>query len=114
MSRKLVIEWKGEKRTLDEWAAITGVNKQTLKSRIQNGWPMDQVMLREKSSRRGWNATMSSVEMRGRMRDLNSCPCSSCRPLRAQVRPRTSEERAARMARENAARRLARGLETLE
>lgn len=114
MSRKLMIAWKGETRTIDEWVAITGIGKQTLKSRMQNGWPMDQAMTRQVGGRRNWRATITSPEVRDRMHDLNSCPCSQCRPLRAQVRPRTPEERAARMARETAARRLAKSLETLE
>jgi len=34
-------ELNGERRTIPEWSEITGISRETLRGRIQNGWPID-------------------------------------------------------------------------
>lgn len=41
---KAKIEWRGEALTVGEWAKRIGISPQSLKWRIDNGWPMDKAM----------------------------------------------------------------------
>jgi hypothetical protein len=40
------IEHEGEKRTIQEWADITGINYQTLYRRFRNGWSSHKALNR--------------------------------------------------------------------
>jgi hypothetical protein len=104
--KKRTVEWNGESRTLDEWVVVTGLKKSTIQNRLNNGWPIARALGRPASSRSEWNgnATMTSQKQSDLHREMHSCPCAQCRPMRATVKPRTSQERAARMVKEVAAR----------
>ncbi len=39
-----LIEFKGESKTLKEWAGEAGVNYHTLHGRLENGWTMEEAM----------------------------------------------------------------------
>ena len=43
-SNNIRIDWKGENHTLSEWSEIVGLNVETLKYRIEVGWPVDKAM----------------------------------------------------------------------
>lgn len=60
------IEWNGEDRTLSEWSEITGINKTTIKERLNAGWDAEKaftfpVRLRTKGYRMS-NAKMNEKE----------------------------------------------------
>ena len=39
-----IIEYNGEKHCIAEWAEITGINQQTIYSRLVYGWPIDKIL----------------------------------------------------------------------
>ena len=39
-----MIEYKGEKKPLVEWAEIMGVNHKTVKTRIRRGWSIERAL----------------------------------------------------------------------
>ena len=44
-SKTVFVEWKGEKRSLQEWSDITGISDKTLRGRIiSRGWDIDRAM----------------------------------------------------------------------
>lgn len=43
-SNNRFVEWQGQRKTLVEWSEITGLSYWTLRSRIDNGWPVDRAM----------------------------------------------------------------------
>jgi len=44
-NRKLTIS--GKTRTLQEWADLTGINRSTISSRIENGWPLERAISKQ-------------------------------------------------------------------
>lgn len=38
------LEWKGEKRTIDEWAVITGIDRRTLAKRLEDKWSVERML----------------------------------------------------------------------
>lgn len=38
------VEWNGVKRTIAEWAEITGFGRDTIKHRLNAGWPIDEIL----------------------------------------------------------------------
>ena len=50
-NRARAVEWNGETRTITDWAHIAGLKKETLRVRLDHGWPMDEAMLRPLRSR---------------------------------------------------------------
>ena len=37
-----IIEYKGEKHTLSEWSKVLNIKRETLKSRLHNGWSIEK------------------------------------------------------------------------
>lgn len=38
------LEWRGRTQSVDRWAKETGINRATIDTRLQAGWPIDQVL----------------------------------------------------------------------
>lgn len=38
------IEFNGERRSLNEWAAMMGISRSSIVSRLRNGWPVDRAL----------------------------------------------------------------------
>ena len=38
------IEFNGQRRTLSEWSEITGIHKNTIRGRLNRGWPADKAL----------------------------------------------------------------------
>lgn len=61
-----IIEYKGEKYTLSQLAEKVGINKTTLKERLNAGWNVDEAVERPIRLRtRGWRRSDCSNDMRG-------------------------------------------------
>ena len=43
-SNNVCLEYKGEKRTISEWARIYGLNPWTLNTRIRSGWDIEKAL----------------------------------------------------------------------
>lgn len=60
-----LIEHNGETHTLAEWAEITGKNRSTIKSRVKNGWNIEDALFGEKNiknkSRLTYNGETHSI-----------------------------------------------------
>lgn len=39
-----LVSFDGETRSISEWARAVGINRQTLKSRLAHGWPIDKAL----------------------------------------------------------------------
>ena len=39
------IEYKGQIRTVAQWAGYTGINYRTLMDRLNNGWPIEKALI---------------------------------------------------------------------
>ena len=39
-----MIEYQGEEKTISQWAEIIGINRDTLKTRIYNGWSIEKAL----------------------------------------------------------------------
>lgn len=110
MARKEVTHTvDGRTQTLTAWAAETGINAETIRSRINDGWSAVDVVTRPvgvpseraRASRDQWKAGGHG---------MFGCSCAGCLAGKAASVPRTKEERSRRMRRELEARRR-RGLE---
>ena len=42
--RNHMIEYQGEEKTISQWAEIIGINRDTLKTRIYNGWSIEKAL----------------------------------------------------------------------
>lgn len=43
-TNNLLIDFNGEKHTLAEWSEITGINRATIKSRLNAGWTIEKAL----------------------------------------------------------------------
>lgn len=39
-----LIEWRGEKKSIRQWAKTTGINPQTISKRIRSGWDVEKAL----------------------------------------------------------------------
>jgi hypothetical protein len=46
------VEWRGESRTVAEWATATGIRKTALYQRLDHGWPLDRALTEPVRQRR--------------------------------------------------------------
>ena len=54
INRNRIIEYKGEKRTLAEWADRLDINYQTIYSRLSRGWSVDRAFYAKPKKGKGW------------------------------------------------------------
>lgn len=52
-SNNVLITWKGDTRTLAQWAKLRGLNQCTLRRRLKSGWPVEQALLTPVLRRQG-------------------------------------------------------------
>lgn len=43
-SNVLLYEWRGERRSVAEWARVTGIDRLTLRYRLRSGWPVERAL----------------------------------------------------------------------
>jgi hypothetical protein len=50
--RETVVEFRGERRSLKEWAAIRGISREAIRQRLNSGWSVDRALTEPWSMRR--------------------------------------------------------------
>ena len=51
VSRRDIIEYNGEKRTILEWCAIKGIPERTLCARLRRGWSVEEALNKKRRAR---------------------------------------------------------------
>jgi hypothetical protein len=70
------IEFNGERKALSQWAAQLGLKPDTLRARIENGWPLERALSAGKFNNAGKfapNASKSRARTRGK-HAARACP----------------------------------------